>query len=134
MRRRESNEWFLEIGTDLGHLSEELSRGRLKVAHAKLWEPRVDIREDPSLIIVRAEIAGVRGEDIRLIYVPERNALLIRGVRHESAPGDRTAAHQLEIYYGEFAREVLLPEVPINAEGVRAQYRNGFLTVLIPKA
>jgi HSP20 family molecular chaperone IbpA len=120
MRRRESHEWFFEIGTDLGHLPEELSRGRLKVAHGKLWEPRVDIREDPAQIIVKD--------------VPERHTLVIRGTRHEEAPDERTVAHQLEVYYGEFAREVVLPEVPINADGVRAQYRNGFLTVLIPKA
>ena len=134
MRRRETEEWFFEIGTDLGRFAEELSRGGPKLARGKLWEPRIDVFEDDTKIVVRAEIAGVRGEDISLIYVPERNSLLIRGVRSQEEIHERSVAHQLEIYYGEFEREQPLPEGELEPAGIRAQYRNGFLTVVLPKA
>ncbi|MHB8636006.1 MAG: Hsp20/alpha crystallin family protein [Fimbriimonadaceae bacterium] len=134
MRRRETEEWFFEIGTDLGRFAEELSFGGPKLARSKLWEPRIDVFEDEARIVVRAEIAGVRGEDIRLVYVPERNSLLIRGIRSQEEIPDRAVAHQLEIYYGEFEREQSLPECDFRPAGIRAQYRNGFLTVLLPKA
>ena len=134
MRRRETEEWFFEIGADLGRFSEELSRGGPKLARSKLWEPRVDVFEDDNRIIVRAEIAGVRGEDISLIYVPERKSLLIRGIRVQDEVPDRAVADQLEIYYGEFEREQPLPDCDFRPAGIRAHYRNGFLTVLVPKA
>lgn len=134
MRRRETEEWFFEIGTDLGRFAEELSRGGPKLARSKLWEPRIDVFEDEARVVVRAEIAGVRGEDITLIYVPERNSLLIRGVRLQEEIPERSVTHQLEIYYGEFEREQPLPECGFLPNGIRAQYRNGFLTVVMPKA
>ncbi|HLK16358.1 MAG TPA: Hsp20/alpha crystallin family protein [Fimbriimonadaceae bacterium] len=134
MRRRETEEWFFEIGADLGRYAEELSRGVPKLARSKLWEPRVDVFEDEDRIVIRAEISGVRGEDISLIYVPERNSVLIRGVRLQEEIPERSVAHQLEIYYGEFEREQPLPEVELKPDRIRAHYRNGFLTVVLPKA
>jgi HSP20 family protein len=134
MRRRETEEWFFEIGNDLGRFAEEPSLGGPKLARSKLWEPRIDVFEDDKRIVVRAEIAGVRGEVISLIYVPERNSLLIRGIRLQEEIPERVVAHQLEIYYGEFEREQPLPECDLRPAGIRAQYRNGFLTVILPKA
>lgn len=134
MARRETHDWFFEIGADLARLSEELSQGRIKIAHGPLWEPKIDVLEDDDKIIVRAEIAGVRGDAIRLIYIPERNSLLIKGMRREQPRSESVAAHQLEIYYGDFEREQQLPSVVVSPEGIEAQYRNGFLTVVIPKA
>lgn len=116
-------------------LTEELSVGRPQVARAKFWEPRIDLCEDEQRFFLKAEIAGVRAEDIHLLYLPEHHSLLIRGVRIEEDPTDgcRTGIYQLEIYYGEFQREVVLPDIPIRADGIRAQFRNGLLLVVIPK-
>jgi HSP20 family protein len=84
---------------------------------------------------VKAEIAGVRGEDIQLMYLADRHALLLRGVRQDEGDGShgKSSVHQLEIFYGEFQREVKLPDVPIAIDRMKAQYRNGFLLVLLPK-
>jgi HSP20 family molecular chaperone IbpA len=91
--------------------------------------------EEEHRIMVRAELAGVRGDDINLLYIPERHSLLLRGVRDEEeiCDGTRTGILQLEILYGPFSREVRLPDTPVDANGIRAQYRNGFLIVMIPK-
>jgi HSP20 family protein len=92
MARREVEEWFWQVGSDLQRLSEEMHRFRPAIASGKAWEPRVDVIEDEHRIIIKAEIAGVRGEDIQLLYVPERHSVLIRGLRREEdyEDGERT--------------------------------------------
>ena len=134
MPRRGVDEWFWTYG-DLQRLQGELLRSRPVVASGKCWEPRVDVIEDDRNFIIKAEIAGVRGEDIQLLFLPERRSILIRGFRNDDdGPSSGRRFHQLEIPSGEFAREVSLPEVPLEPQNMRAQYRNGFLYVLIPKA
>ena len=135
MARRETEEWFWQLGNEMQGLTAEISRSRTSVASARSWEPRVDLVEEEHRLLMKVEIAGVRGEDIQLLYVPERNCMLIRGFRPEEdhTDGRRTSIHQLEILYGDFQREVRLPDVSIDAERIRATYRNGFLLVMIPK-
>ncbi|MBI3722143.1 MAG: Hsp20/alpha crystallin family protein, partial [Fimbriimonas ginsengisoli] len=74
-------------------------------------------------LLVRAEIAGMRGEEIGLLYNVERHSLLIRGVRSEDlSDAGHCQFHQMEIPFGEFEREVKLPDVVIQPEGIRARY------------
>ena len=104
------------------------------MATGKCWEPRVDVIEDERSFTIKAEIAGVRGEDIQLLFLSERYSLLIRGIRYDDDDLEANKRfHQMEIPSGEFAREVSLPEVPLDTQNMRAQYRNGFLLVVIPK-
>src|SRR5690349_8978038 len=135
MPRRDVEEWFYQVGSDLQRLHEEMTRVRPVLASGKMWEPRVDVLEDDSRIIIKAEVAGVRGEDIQLLYIPERHSVLIRGLRREEdyEDGDRVRFYQLEIFYGPFQREVKLPDVSVRSDQIKANYRNGFLIVLIPK-
>ena len=134
MARREIDEWFLQVGTDLERLSDELTNARPKLATGKCWVPKVDVIEESRRLIVKAELAGVRGDDINLIYLPERHSVLLRGMRPEQdfSDGERTGIHQLEILYGEFEREIGLPNVTIDPSGIKAQFRNGILLVMIP--
>lgn len=134
MPRRDVEEWFW-IGSELHRLADEMTRSRPVIATGRAWEPRIDVIEEEHRFLIKAEIAGVRGEDIQLLYLPENHAVLIRGRRGEEdlTDGSRTAIHQLEILYGDFQREVRLPDVPVDASNIRATYRNGFLLVMIPK-
>ena len=135
MSRRDVEEWFWQLGGELQKMSEELNPARPRIASGKAWEPRADVFEEAHRILVRVEIAGVRGDDIALLYLPDRHALLLRGTRDEEDvfDGARITPIQLEILYGPFAREIRLPDCPIDAGSIRAQYRNGFLLVMIPK-
>ncbi|MFY9234351.1 MAG: Hsp20/alpha crystallin family protein [Fimbriimonadaceae bacterium] len=135
MARQEREEWFWQIGIDIQRMSEELSRSGPTLTSRMFWEPRVDLIEDKSCIILKAEIGGIRSEDTVLIYSEERNSLLIRGTRREEDIPDceRVGCYQLEIYYGEFEREIKLPELPLDPQSIKAHYRNGFLIVTIPK-
>lgn len=134
MPRRSVDEWFWTVD-DLQRLQAELVRTRPAVATGTCWEPRVDIIEDDRRIIIKAELAGARGEDVRVHYISDRNTLVIHGhTADEDGPGRGRRFHQMEIPSGQFAREVKLPDVHLDLQNMRAQYRNGFLYVMIPRA
>jgi HSP20 family protein len=134
MARRDLDEWLWQVGAELQRLSEEILPSSPKVAKCKSWEPRVDVIDTGDRVLLKAEIAGVKGEDIRISYSRERHSLTLRGVRNEEdRPENCCGAHLLEIYYGEFQREIKLPSANLDVQGIRAQYRNGFLLVVIPK-
>jgi HSP20 family protein len=135
MSRRELDEWFWQVGSELQRLSDEMFRSGPPLTSRRFWEPKIDLLEDASNFLIKAEVAGVRGEDIQLLYVEERHSILLRGVRREEEypAATRTGIYQLEIYYGDFEREIKLPEIPVEPDGMRAQYRNGFLLIIVPK-
>src|SRR5690242_15164064 len=113
MPRRGVDEWFWTYG-DLQRLQGELLRTRPVVASGTCWEPRVDVIEDERNFVIKAEIAGVRGEDIQLLFLPDRHSIVIRGSRMDDIDASKgRRVHQLEIPFGEFAKEVVLPEVPV---------------------
>ncbi|HRF60203.1 MAG TPA: Hsp20/alpha crystallin family protein [Fimbriimonadaceae bacterium] len=136
MARRDLDEWLWQIGTELQRLSREVAPGGPKLARGSAWQPRVDVAETSDSLVIKAELAGIGSEDVRISLDLKTHTLLLRGVRSEEdlQEGARCGYHQIEIDYGEFEREISLPEVPIEAGGMGAQYRNGFLIVIIPKA
>lgn len=136
MARRDRDDFFWQGGADLSKLNEELSSFRPKLATKKSWEPLVDLTEETDRLVLKAEIAGVKGDEIELSYVSERHAIVLRGHRYEDFESEqaRVSVFQLEILYGDFEREVPLPsEVAIDLSQIRALFRNGMLIVLIPK-
>lgn len=113
-----------------------LAEGRREILHAiswqvysSVWSPPTDLFESEEALVVRVEIAGMREEDFEVAL--ENNVLLIAGARSDSP--ERRAYHQMEIRFGKFATSVALP-APVDAESARAEYKDGFLTVTLPKA
>jgi len=97
--------------------------------HSSVWSPPTDLFESDDAIVVRVEIAGMREEDFEVAL--ENNALVIGGARADLP--DRRAYYQMEIRFGKFSTSVALP-APVNEEAARAEYKDGFLTVTLPKA
>jgi HSP20 family protein len=93
-----------------------------------IWRPPTDVFETDETIVVRVEIAGMEEAEIS-IELHER-LLVVHGVRQDVA--ERRAYHQMEILFGEFSTEVELP-APIVAEEVIAEYKGGFLKVILPQ-
>ncbi len=96
---------------------------------AYAWVPPTDFYETEGGYVVRVEVAGMNLEDFKISL--ERNYLIISGVREDSA--ERRAYHQMEIRFGEFRTVIALP-APVDANQAEAVYRDGFLSIRLPKA
>ncbi|MCF8091327.1 MAG: Hsp20/alpha crystallin family protein [Desulfotignum sp.] len=96
----------------------------------RIWKPQMDIFETQNQIIIQAEIAGVKKEDI--VIEVNNKAVKISGNRKPSQP-DPTATYRLaEIQFGQFERVLYLPSV-IDVEKVSAVFNNGFLQLTLGK-
>lgn len=94
-----------------------------------LWTPAVEVSEREGNYIVRAELPGLKPEDVRLEI--EDDALVLQGERKLEREEDRGGVHRTEIRYGSFYRSIPLPE-GANAEQARAKFENGVLEVTVP--
>lgn len=107
----------------------EILQGVSWQVRSHVWSPPTDAYETEEAYIVRMEIAGMREEDFEVIL--ENGALLIMGSRSDLP--ERRAYHQMEIRFGKFANAINLP-APVNIDGALAEYKNGFLTITLPKS
>ena len=94
------------------------------------WQPDVDVFETESDVVVRAEIGGVRGEDLRVTV--DGMVLKIAGVRPPPEPSNVKRLHQMEIATGAFERRIRI-SIPFERGRVSAHLADGFLTVVLPK-
>jgi HSP20 family protein len=95
------------------------------------WNPSVDLFEDKDSVTVKAEVPGMKKEDIDVSL--EGRTLAICGERREEKKEGKGTAHRSERYYGRFYRSVELPSA-VDATKIQAAYRDGVLTVTMPKA
>lgn len=86
--------------------------------------------ETANEVRVRFEVAGVRGQDLKVNV--EGSALRLRGVRRAPPAEGVDRLQQMEISFGPFEREIRI-DAAFNADAVRARLEDGFLEVRIPK-
>ena len=129
----------MEKRRDIEHAAEEIEQ-----LFADLWQvfpfsrglrrgyrPQVDVfrSEEPPLLTIQVELAGVDPDDVQLVAAPQ--ALLIAGERRR--PKDCGHYQQMEMDYGPFQRQITLSE-DIDPEEAVATYERGILTVRLPIA
>lgn len=94
------------------------------------WTPSLDISETKDALTVKAEIPGIDSKDISVSV--DGQMLTIKGEKkHEKEEKDEQF-YRTERAYGAFARTVRLP-TSVDASKVTASYKNGLLTVTMPK-
>lgn len=118
---------------ELEQLFGELWRGPRFAGARPGFRPAVDVfkTEDPLELNVVVELAGVDPDSVHLVL--HERTLAIAGVRPRPQPSCPRSYYHLEIQYGPFERRITFPEA-IEAEGVRASYEHGLLTVVLPIA
>jgi HSP20 family protein len=96
-----------------------------------LWSPQIDIQRRDDCLVVRADLPGVRKEDLKIDI--EDNALVLSGQRQEEhEEGGQNEGYQLyERSYGSFYRSIPLPQ-DVNPDDVKAEMRDGVLKVTVP--
>ena len=112
----------------LANLQDELDR--LFESPLRAWAPALDVREDKDSFVIRAELPGLKREDIEVSL--QDGALVISGERTVEKVEEGVEVHRQERYYGKFQRALSLPE-PVAADKVKADYKDGVLTVTLPK-
>jgi HSP20 family protein len=96
---------------------------------SSVWSPPTDVYETEENYVIKVEIAGMRDEDFDVAF--EENILMISGFRSDL--NERRAYHQMEIRFGRFELAVEIP-VTVNMEKATAEYKDGFLTIMLPKS
>ncbi len=93
-------------------------------------ELAVDVKQTPTEIIIKTMVAGVAPEDLDVSISQEM--VIIRGSRRESYEADEDDYFHRELYWGSFARTILLP-AEVKSEEAIAEIKHGLLTVRLPK-
>jgi HSP20 family protein len=96
-----------------------------------LWAPKVDIEESKDHYVLKAELPGIKQEDIKITLTD--NQLVIRGEKRREVEQGDTTYHRVERVYGTFERAFTLTKV-VRAEKIEALYRDGVLEVRVPKS
>jgi len=95
------------------------------------WAPAADICENENELILQADLPGLDPKQIDIRV--ENNVLTIRGERHLERNFEGDTFHRIERSFGKFVRSFTL-STSVDGDKIRASYKNGVLTVTLPKA
>jgi HSP20 family protein len=94
------------------------------------WAPEVDIHETEDALVLEADLPGMEEKDLDVRV--ENNTLTVRGERKFEKKVSEENYLRVERAYGSFSRSFALPHT-IDPEAIKADYRNGVLTIRVPK-
>ena len=100
-------------------------------AAAGVWYPPVDILESKDSYLIRAELPGMRNEDLKTEV--NEGILTLSGERKLEEPASGVEYHRVERVTGKFSRSFHVPQT-VNPDGIKATYKDGILEVQVPKA
>ena len=95
------------------------------------WNPSVDLYETEAAFILEADLPGVESDDVKVEV--ENHDLILSGSRSLEKDYSDGQFRTMERSSGEFMRRMELPE-SVDKEAINAEFRNGVLRVIIPKA
>ena len=94
------------------------------------WTPTLDVYEEKDHFIVKAELPGMKKEDIEVSFYD--GGLSISGERKSETKHEDAEIYRAERFFGRFQRTVTLP-TPVAVDKAKASYMDGVLTVSLPK-
>ncbi|MDB6121827.1 MAG: Heat shock protein Hsp20 [Pedosphaera sp.] len=106
----------------------ELARGSQLLS---VWNPALDVYEDKDNVVVTAELPGMKKEDIDVSL--HDGSLSISGERKREEKFEGAETYREERFVGRFQRTISLPSA-VDGAKVKAQYKDGILTITLPKA
>jgi HSP20 family protein len=95
------------------------------------WAPAIEMNETDHAITIRAEVPGMTATDLDVQVT--RNAVSIAGERRQDSKTEDKGLFRSELRYGQFQRIIPL-RVKVNHEQVKADFKDGILTLTLPKA
>lgn len=103
---------------------------RLKFAELEGLHPSVDIFEEGKEVVVKAELPGLKKEEIDVKLTG--NSITISGEKKKEDKVEKKDYYRFESSYGSFTRVLTLPS-EVQTDKVKAQFKNGVLEIRIPK-
>ena len=94
------------------------------------WTPVLDVFEDKDQFVVKAELPGMKQEDIQVSL--HDATLTVSGERKGEQKDKDAGVYRSERYFGRFQRTIDLPNTVDQAK-VTADYQDGILTIALPK-
>jgi HSP20 family protein len=94
------------------------------------WSPAVDIYESENELVFKADIPDIDPKEVGIQL--ENGTLTLKGERKFEQNKTNKGFHRIERGYGAFTRAFSLPDT-VDPEKVKADYKNGVLTVTVPK-
>lgn len=96
-----------------------------------VWMPLTDIYEDNDKYTLKVDLPGIKKEDVKINYA--NGKLSISGERVQENETKDAKWHRIEKSYGKYYRSFTLPE-QIQEDKISAEFKDGLLTITIPKA
>ena len=103
----------------------------LPIRPSSIRMPSLDVYEEKDAVVVKAELPGMKKEEVEVNLVGE--SLTIKGEKKAEREEKKQGFHLSERRFGSFQRSFNLPE-DADPEGIEAVFKNGVLTVIVPKA
>ncbi len=95
------------------------------------WKPAIDIKEEAGKLTIKADLPGVKKEDMKVNISDD--ILTLEGEKKEEKEEKKEGYYHSERAYGKFARSIRLPE-GAKLDAVNAQFNNGVLEITVPTA
>ena len=100
-------------------------------APARQWNPAVDVLENETSFLLRADVPGANPDDIEVTV--DDGVLTLKGKRELQSASDTQGYKRIERAQGAFTRQFTLPDTA-SSDGITASFEAGVLTVTIPKS
>jgi HSP20 family protein len=121
---------MVQLRDEIGRWFEGIpEKGRSR--KSTVWAPDVDIKETDKEILIKADLPGMKMEDIDVSV--DEGQLIIKGERKEEKEEKDKNYIRVERSYGSFYRSFDIG-APVKSEQVKATYKNGVLEITLPKA
>ena len=127
---RELDELQTRLSTMFGRAPVKKDGGKQEALTVAEWAPLVDIVEDDKEYLIKAEIPGIKKEEIKVGV--QDDVLTISGERKYEKEEKDKKFHRVERAYGSFARSFTLPE-DSDGDKINAEFKDGILNVRLPK-
>ena len=116
--------------TEIARLQDQMFRTGTPAVERATFAPPVDVLEEKEAILLKAELPGVKPEDVKVTV--ENDVLTLAGERKLETKEEREGYQRIERTFGTFTRSFALPKT-VDGEKVEASLDAGVLTVRIPK-
>lgn len=138
LRARDPFDMFEELHQELGRFWGQMGpvfprpwfRPFGRIAEVAPWVPRVDAFEKDGNLVIKAELPGVKKEDVTVTI--EDGDLIVSGERKSESEVKEEDYYRMERTFGSFHRRLAIP-FDVKAEEIKASFTDGVLEVTIPK-